>query len=106
MGGYESEHGLDECCAPGGRGVQCSVGRVRGPVSLRSVSSRWDRVAQLSSDLAAHRHLQCRVLCRPIDPLPLSFGLTIFTSDLIWWVPCTLMLLRSYQDGPAKETST
>ncbi len=38
--------------------------------------------------------------------LPLSFGLTIFTSNLIWWVPCTLMLLRSYQDGPAKETST
>jgi hypothetical protein len=40
------------------------------------------------------------------EELSLSFGLTSCTSGLIWWVPCTLMLLRSYQDGPAKETST
>ena len=40
------------------------------------------------------------------EELSLSFGLTICTSGLIWWVPCTLMLLRSYQDWPAKETST
>jgi len=29
--------------------------------------------------------------------LPLSFGLTILTNDLIWWAPFTLILLRAYQ---------
>jgi len=29
--------------------------------------------------------------------LPLSFGLTILTNDLIWWAPFTLILFRAYQ---------
>jgi len=29
--------------------------------------------------------------------LPLSFGLTILTNDLIWWLPFALTLLRAYQ---------
>ena len=37
---------------------------------------------------------------------PLSFDPTIFTIDLMWWVPFTLNLLRSYQAGPAKGVST
>ncbi len=28
--------------------------------------------------------------------LPLSFGLTILTNDLIWWAPFSLILLRAY----------
>ena len=37
---------------------------------------------------------------------PLSFGSTVFTIDLIWWVPFTLNFLRSHQAGPAKGAST
>ncbi len=40
------------------------------------------------------------------EELPLSFGLTIRTIDLIWWVPFALILLRTYQAGPAKGAST
>jgi len=36
----------------------------------------------------------------------LSFGPPILTIDLIWWVPFTLILLRSYQAGPATGVST
>lgn len=31
--------------------------------------------------------------------LPLSFGLTILTNDLIWWLPFALILLRAYQSN-------
>jgi small multidrug resistance pump len=31
--------------------------------------------------------------------LPLSFGLTILTNDLIWWFPFALILLRAYQSN-------
>jgi small multidrug resistance pump len=31
--------------------------------------------------------------------LPLSFGLTILTDDLIWWLPFALILLRAYQSN-------
>lgn len=38
--------------------------------------------------------------------LPLSFGLTILTNDLIWWAPFALILLRAYQtNGTPQETN-
>jgi hypothetical protein len=37
---------------------------------------------------------------------PLCFGSTIFTINLMCWVPFTLNLLRSHQARPAKGVCT
>ena len=38
--------------------------------------------------------------------LPLSFGLTLLTNDLIWWFPFSLILLRTYQTYKAPRANT
>ena len=35
--------------------------------------------------------------------LPLSFGLTILTNDVIWWLPFALILLRAYQSNKTRR---
>ncbi|MEO0512906.1 MAG: peroxiredoxin-like family protein, partial [Planctomycetota bacterium] len=35
--------------------------------------------------------------------LPVTFGLTILTNDLAWWVPFTLMLLGAYRDDEQRR---
>ena len=37
--------------------------------------------------------------------LPLSFGLTILTNDLIWWLPSALILLRAHQVHRSPEAA-
>ncbi len=37
--------------------------------------------------------------------LPLSFGLTLLTNDLIWWFPFSLILLRTYQTYKATKAT-
>jgi len=39
------------------------------------------------------------------DRLPMAFGATIITNDLIWWVPFGLILVFAYRQRPGRSKS-